>query len=101
MTEITFSNSLIEAWWRTLKHQWLYLNTLDTVGTLEKLVGFYVQEHNTRLPHSAFHGQTPDEMYLGTGKEIPKILEAARKAARQARLQTNRRMTCSDCESVA
>jgi hypothetical protein len=71
MTEITFSNSLIEAWWRTLKHQWLYLNTLDTVGTLEKLVGFYVQEHNTRLPHSAFHGQTPDEMYLGTGKEIP------------------------------
>ena len=101
MTEITFSNSLIEAWWRTLKHQWLYLNTLDTVATVEKLVGFYVQEHNTRLPHSAFHGQTPDEMYLGTGKEIPKILEAARQAARQARLQTNRRMTCSDCESVA
>ena len=101
MIEITFSNSLIEAWWRTLKHQWLYLNTLDSVSTLEKLIAFYVQEHNTRLPHSAFAGQTPDEMYLGTGKEIPKILEAARKAARQARLQTNRRMTCSDCESVA
>src|SRR5262249_11402965 len=24
-TEITFSNSLIESWWRALKHQWLYL----------------------------------------------------------------------------
>ena len=35
--EITFSNSLIESWWRVLKHQWLYLNTLDTVGTVEKL----------------------------------------------------------------
>ena len=23
MTEIAFSNSLTEAWWRTLKHQWL------------------------------------------------------------------------------
>jgi transposase InsO family protein len=22
--DVTFSNSLIEAWWRTLKHQWLY-----------------------------------------------------------------------------
>ena len=31
MTEISFSNSLIESWWRVLKHQWLYLNTLDTV----------------------------------------------------------------------
>jgi hypothetical protein len=29
MTEITYSNSMIESWWRALKHQWLYLNTLD------------------------------------------------------------------------
>ncbi len=49
LTEITFSNSLIESWWRAIKHQWLYLNTLDTVKTLEKLVAFYVDEHNTRL----------------------------------------------------
>jgi len=61
-TEITFSNSLIESWWRVLKHQWLFLNTLDSVRTVEKLVAFYVQEHNARLPHSAFRGQTPDEM---------------------------------------
>ena len=24
LVEISFSNSLIEAWWRGLKHQWLY-----------------------------------------------------------------------------
>ena len=41
-TEINFSNSLIESWWRILKHQWPYLNTLDTVATIEKLVTFYV-----------------------------------------------------------
>lgn len=41
-TEITFSNSLIESWWRVLKHQWLYLNALDTVRTIENLVAFYV-----------------------------------------------------------
>jgi putative transposase len=24
-TELKFSNSMIEAWWRSLKHQWLFL----------------------------------------------------------------------------
>ena len=52
-TEITYSNSMIESWWRVLKHQWLYLNTLDTVNAVQNLVAFYVQEHNSRLPHSA------------------------------------------------
>jgi len=97
-TDITFSNSLIESWWRVVKHQWLFLNTLDTVAALERLVAFYVQEHNTRLPHSAFRGQTPDEMYFGTGKSVPKQLESARQAARQARLEANRRTSCERCE---
>ena len=86
-TEITYSNSLIESWWRVLKHQWLYLNTLDTVSAVEKLVRFYVQEHNTRLPHSAFQGQTPDEMYFQTGVRIPQRLEAARNEVRRARAE--------------
>ena len=55
----------------------LYLNSLDTASTIEKLVAFYVDEHNSRLPHSAFRGQTPDEMYFGTGEHVPDTLEAA------------------------
>jgi putative transposase len=96
--EIAFSNSLIESWWRVLKHQWLYLNTLDSVRTVERLVAFYVREHNTRLPHSAFRGQTPDEMYFGTGGAVPTELEAARKNALQARAEANRQRTCSACQ---
>jgi transposase InsO family protein len=99
-TEITFSNSLIESWWRVLKHQWLYLNTLDTVTTVRKLVAFYIDQHNTHLPHSAFLGQTPDEMYFGTGGTIPKNLEAARMAARQSRRETNRAQSCRSCEEI-
>ena len=99
-TEITFSNSMIESWWRVLKHQWLFLNTLDSVRAVEKLVAFYVQEHNARLPHSAFRGQTPDEMYFGTGDKIPAELEVARQLARQARAEANRKRTCSACEPV-
>jgi len=96
-TDISFSNSLIESWWRALKHQWLFLCTLDTVNRLEKLVAFYVEEHNTRLPHSAFHGQTPDEMYYGTGERIPEQLASAKTAARHARLAVNRARTCPTC----
>ena len=100
MTEITYSNSMIESWWRALKHQWLYLNTLDTVSTIENLVTFYVDEHNTQLPHSAFRGQTPDEMYFGTGNDIPAELEAARISARQSRIEGNRNMSCKTCEPL-
>ena len=100
-TEITYSNSMIESWWRVLKHQWLYLNTLDTVRAVENLVAFYVQEHNSRLPHSAFRGQTPDEMYFKTGDGIPAELEAARQEARQTRAEANRKQDCESCELLA
>jgi putative transposase len=29
-TELTFSNSMIEAWWRSLKHPWLFLHSLES-----------------------------------------------------------------------
>jgi putative transposase len=99
-TEITFSNSMIESWWRVLKHQWLYLNTLDTVTTVRKLVAFYIDQHNTHLPHSAFRGQTPDELYFETGSKIPRNLEASRMAARKSRIAANRALTCRTCEAT-
>ena len=71
-TELPFSNSMIEAWWRSLKHQWLFLHSLDSVTTVRRLVAFYVDDHNRVLPHSAFRGQTPDEMYFGTGDAVPR-----------------------------
>jgi hypothetical protein len=49
-TEVKFSNSMIEAWWRSLKHQWLFLHSLDSVTTVRRLVEFYVHEHNRVLP---------------------------------------------------
>ena len=97
-TEITFSNSMIESWWRVLKHQWLFLNTLDSVRTVETLVAFYVQEYNSSLPHSAFRGQTPDEMCFGIGGKIPTELETSRKKAREARVEANRKQMCRACK---
>ena len=99
-TDIDFSNSMIESWWRVLKHQWLYLNTLDTVATVEKLVTFYVEQHNAHMPHSAFQGQTPDEMYFGTDDDIPLQMQESRLAARESRMKMNRAQTCQTCEEL-
>ncbi len=51
-----------------------------------------------RLAHSAFRGQTPEEMYFGSGDHVPEELEAAKRAARQARLEENRAVSCETCE---
>ncbi len=56
--------------------------------------------HNARLPHAALRGQTPDEMFLGTGKHIAEALGAARKAARQSRRAENCKKTCPNCEQL-
>jgi hypothetical protein len=98
-TDILSSNSMIEAWWRPLKHNGLFLNTLDTIARLRTLVEFYVDEHNAKIPHSAFQGQTPDEMYFGKGADVPGTLAARREAAREARLAANRASRCASCAS--
>ena len=99
-TELKFSNSMIEAWWRSLKHQWLFLHSLDSVSTVRRLVAFYVDEHNRVLPLSAFRGQTPDEMYFGTGAAVPADLRSRAAAARRTRVEANRSASCETCPSV-
>jgi putative transposase len=97
--EVTFSNSMIEAFWRSLKHQWLFLNSLDTIARLRSLVAFFVEEHNTKMPHAAFGGQTPDEMYCGTALNLTGELTAARKEAFEKRLAVNRSISCGRCST--
>ncbi len=95
--EVTFSNSMIEAFWRSLKHSWLYLHSLDSIAGLRRLVEFYVRAHNEVMPHSAFEGQTPDEVFFGIGDELAERLSAARKIAREQRMNANRTARCGVC----
>jgi hypothetical protein len=97
--DITFSNSMIEAFWRSLKHSWLYLHSLESVEPLRSLVGFYVRQHNEVMPHAAFEGQTPDEMYFGSGDPIVVKLAAARIEAREERIRANQAAACGVCSS--
>ncbi len=94
LRDVTFSNSMVEAWWRTLKHQWLFLNRLDTMAAVRHLFEFYVTAHNAEIPPSAFRGQTPDEMGFARGQGIPEQLEVAKRRVREARVQANRAVSC-------
>ncbi len=88
---------MIEAFFRVAKHNWLFLNDLDTVATVRRLVAFYITEHNSRLPHSALGGRTPDEVYFDRATDVPEELAAGRLAARAARLEANRARHCEAC----
>ena len=64
---------------------------------MRRLVAFYVAVHNAEIPHSAFRGQTPDEMYYGRGQGVSEKLECAKKEARVARIEANQLASCGIC----
>jgi len=80
--DVQFSNSMIEAFWRSTKHNCLFQQRLDSLEAIGKWVAFYVMQHNEVMPHHAFKGQTPNEMFFDTGKTIDAELEQARATAR-------------------
>ena len=65
------------------------------------MVEFHVNEHNTKMPHPAFSGQTPDEMFFGTGAQVPEELVLAKGHARAVRMAANRFPIDSRADAVA
>lgn len=61
--EISFSNSMIEAVFRSMKHNYLFSQNIRNFKTLVKHVNFWFKEHNDVMPHTAFNGETPDELF--------------------------------------
>jgi transposase InsO family protein len=54
--EVSFSNSVIKAFWRSLRR--LILHNLDSTATLRRLIEFYVRAHNETMHHAAFNGSS-------------------------------------------
>ncbi len=54
--EIDYSNSLVEAFFRSAKNNYFYLQGLSGIEVLGNHAGFYIREHNEVMPHSAFRG---------------------------------------------
>ena len=81
-----------------MKHQWLFLHSLDSVTTVHRLVAFYVDEHNRVLPHSAFRGQMPDEMTSDRGRGAGRR-DVSAATARRTRTEANRSASCETFSS--
>ncbi len=97
--DIISSNSMIEAFWRQLKHGWLFLNTLDSTVAVRRLVTFYVREHNEKIPRAVLGARTPDEVYFGREENVLERLSERRKTAQRVRSAVNRAASCHRCGS--
>lgn len=96
--DISFSNSMIESFFRAIKHRWLFMLSLDDIECVRKYVGEFIEDYNTLIPHSALRGATPLEMYLGSWlpAQIDEF-ESAEEQAREERRIANLSSACGFC----
>ena len=62
-------NVFIERLWRSLKYECVYLHAFETGSELRAGLMQWISYYNTRRPHSALGGNTPDEAYGIDGVE--------------------------------
>jgi putative transposase len=57
-------NVFVERFWRTVKYEEVYLHAYDGVAQARQSIGRYITFYNTRRPHAALDGRTPDQAYF-------------------------------------
>ena len=62
--DLKFSNSMVESLFRSLKNNYLYHQNITDPEKFKRKVDYYFQQHNECIPHSAFKGGTPKEVYM-------------------------------------
>lgn len=58
-----FDNIFTERFWRNLKHEWLYLNSFDSIKELRCSLDEYIDFYNFQRIHQALDYKTPNEVY--------------------------------------
>jgi hypothetical protein len=96
--DVKFSNSVIEANFRSIKYNHLYNHHLYNIDTVRKHTDFYYPEQNSEMPHSAFNGATPEEMYYGRWTaEDGNALRCKTKSASEKRRVFHLSLRCPSC----
>lgn len=67
-------NVFVERLWKSVKYEEVYLHAYDTVSDARAQIGRYIAFYNSRRPHSAHNGRTPDQVYFAT---LPTMAQAA------------------------
>lgn len=96
--DVAFSNSMIEAFFRQLKHSWLFVHPLPSLAVVTRLTERYINDHNNLIPRPTLAGATPVEAFFGQWSERDrKKLEDAGRSARNKRMTDNREAACERC----
>jgi transposase InsO family protein len=96
--EISYSNSMIEAVFRSLKHNYLFQHEIVDLPALRRHVNFWFREHNEKIPHTAIKGETPAERFnreWSNEKEIRILLR--QEEAIKLRIAENQKVSCEGC----
>jgi putative transposase len=67
-------NVFVERLWRTIKYEEVYLRAYANVPEARASLGRYIGFYNSRRPHSALDGRTPDQAYFN--KPMPQAAAA-------------------------
>jgi len=67
-------NVFVERLWKSVKYEEVYLRAYESVGQARFGIGRYLDFYNTRRPHTAHGGKTPDQAYAST---LPMLAKAA------------------------
>lgn len=99
--EISFSNSIVEALFHSLKHNYLFHHEITKLTKLKRHVNFWFSQHNEKMPHTAFNGETPLERYNQTWNEENEIRILVRnEEAQKMRIKENQKLFCERCDAA-
>ncbi len=66
-------NVFIERLWRSLKYEEVYLKAYDSVRAAKEGIGGWIDFYNTRRRHQGLDRSTPDQVYYGLPRGLPKV----------------------------
>ncbi len=69
------SSSVIERLWRSLEYEAVHRHELTDGFKAERVIGAWLDVHNTERPHSALAGRTPAEAH-GAGRAVDMMDQA-------------------------
>ena len=89
---------MIEALFRSLKHRWLFMNSLTTFESVKESVSKYLCDHNYRIPHHALKGALPIEIYTGKDSNtLNSLFLQLNDLAKIDRMESNLSSKCISC----
>lgn len=93
LTDIRFSNSMVEAVNKRMKYDFLFRTKLQNYEQTKRYLNYSVKQYNNK-PHSALYGLTPMEVFNGTLPD-KNMFKPAMKYAVKKRKEIN--LKCLNC----